>query len=330
MITVTGAAGFIGSAIISELNRRGISDIIAVDEREEILDREKLKNLDSLSYETFRDRNEFIKDIENGGDLGFCVIHMGACSSTTETDRSYIMEKNYEYTRRLCIECIKRGVRFIYASSAATYGDGQLGFSDNHDYLEKYKPLNLYGKSKHEFDLWAKKEGLLKNIAGLKYFNVYGPNEYHKGSMRSFVLKAYEQIKSEDKVKLFKSYHPGFADGEQKRDFIYIKDAVEMTLCFMDNPGVNGIYNIGTAVPGTWNSLASAVFRSMGVESDIEYVEMPPKIKEKYQYYTRADMEKYLKTGLSFNVHSLEEGVDDYIKNYLFQSRRLGKKPSGI
>ncbi len=329
MITVTGAAGFIGSAIVAGLNSRGVSDIRAVDEADS-LNGGKRKNLECLKYKNFQDKNEFISGFEKGSNTVSCVMHMGACSSTTETDEDYIMETNYKYTRRLCSECIKKGIRFIYASSAATYGDGQAGFSDDHDLLEKYKPLNLYGKSKHKFDLWAKKQGLLESIAGLKYFNVYGPNEYHKGRMRSFILKAYEQIKNTGKVRLFKSYHPDFAHGQQKRDFIYIKDAVEMTLCFMDNPSANGIYNIGTAVPRTWNSLASAVFRSMGMEKNIEYVEMPSDIRNKYQYYTKADMQKFSEAGFPFKFLALEEGIDDYIKNYLSRGFRLGKERTDI
>lgn len=323
MIAVTGAAGFIGSAVIWKLNFEGREDIIAVDELSR-MDSEKKKNLQSVKYRELLGKDDFLNKFKAGSFPGIKnIIHLGACSKTTEADKIYLLENNYEYTKTLARSSLSAGVRFIYASSAATYGDGSRGFSDDHSRLEVYEPLNIYGLSKHLFDLWAKKNKLLDKIAGLKYFNVYGPNEYHKEEMRSFVLKAYEQIKKTGQVGLFKSYRPDYAHGEQKRDFLYIKDAVEMTLFFLDNPGINGIYNIGTGQPRTWNNLAAAVFKAMDREVNIKYIDMPPEIKDKYQYYTAAEMSKYKKAAKKLNVFSLEEGVSDYVTNYLIPSKRL-------
>ncbi|MDA3792800.1 MAG: ADP-glyceromanno-heptose 6-epimerase, partial [Elusimicrobia bacterium] len=273
MIAVTGAAGFIGSALIRKLNSTGRDDIIAVDDLSRVGD-EKNKNLRTLKYKELFDKGDFLSEFKNNNLPGIkSIIHMGACSKTTEADKIYLLENNYEYTKELALVSLNRNLRFIYASSAATYGDGSRGFSDDHSRLGDYEPLNMYGLSKHLFDLWAKKNNLLDKIAGLKYFNVYGPNEYHKAEMRSFVLKAYEQIKGTGEVGLFKSCNKNFRDGEQKRDFLYIKDAVDMTLFFLYNPGVNGIFNIGTGSSRTWNDLASAVFNGMGKKINIKYID---------------------------------------------------------
>ena len=234
------------------------------------------------------------------------------------------MKNNYEYSKIVAQWAIKKGARFIYASSGATYGDGSQGFSDNEEGLEKLRPLNMYGYSKHMFDLWARRAGLLDSIVGLKYFNVFGPNEYHKANMRSFVIKAFEQIDQRGKVGLFKSYRVDYDNGEQRRDFLYVKDAVEMTLFFMDNPKVNGIFNIGTGTARMWNELAKAVFASMGEETNIDYIPMPEELREKYQYFTEADTGKLRKAGYDKETMSLEEGVSDYVQNYLIKNEYLG------
>jgi len=246
MIIITGGAGFIGSAIAARLNSRGVDDILIVD----ILgDDEKWKNLRKLSYADYVEADDFL-DMLAAGEVDWpveAVFHMGACSDTTEQNCTYLVNNNYEYSKLVANWAVEAGARFIYASSAATYGDGSKGFADDEKKLAELVPLNMYGYSKHMFDMWAKRAGLLDKIVGLKYFNVFGPNEYHKANMRSFVIKAFEQITSRGSVGLFKSYRDDYADGEQQRDFLYIKDAVDMTLFFMDNPKVNGIFNIGTA-----------------------------------------------------------------------------------
>jgi ADP-L-glycero-D-manno-heptose 6-epimerase len=245
------------------------------------------------------------------------VFHLGACSDTTETNASYLLKNNYEYTKLLAQWSTDADIRFIYASSAATYGDGTAGFDDNENEIENLRPLNMYGYSKHLFDLWAKRTGLLKKIVGLKYFNVFGPNEYHKADMRSFCLKAFEQINATGKVRLFKSYKPEFGDGEQVRDFIYIKDAVDMTLFFLDNPKRNGIYNIGTGRPRTWKDLVMAVFAGMGTKPNIEYIDMPDSIRNQYQYYTCAETAKLRKAGCENTTISLEDAIKQYVQDYL-------------
>ena len=323
MIIVTGGAGFIGSGLIAGLNSRGVDDILVVD----ILGSdERWKNLCALRYADYVEAGDFLEmlsadrldwDVE-------AVFHMGACSDTTETDCTYLVKNNYEYSKIVAQWAIKKGARFIYASSGATYGDGSQGFSDDEEDLEKLRPVNMYGYSKHMFDLWARRAGLLDSIAGLKYFNVFGPNEYHKANMRSFVIRAFEQIDQRGKVGLFKSYRVDYDNGEQRRDFLYVKDAVEMTLFFMDNPKVNGIFNIGTGTARMWNELAKAVFAAMGEETNIDYIPMPEELREKYQYFTEADTGKLRKAGYDKETMSLEEGVSDYVQNYLIKNEYLG------
>lgn len=317
MIIITGGAGFIGSALVWQLNKRGQYDIIVVDKAN--LSDEKKQNLKTLKFKDYLDKDEFIKKIKTGdfkNKIG-AIIHMGACSDTTETDENFLMDNNYRYTKVLCNYCITKGIRFIYASSAATYGDGSNGYSDKEEAIDKLKPLNLYGKSKQMFDKWAKDNNLLEKIAGLKYFNVFGPNEYHKGEMRSVVLKAFEQINATGKMRLFKSYRKGYADGEQKRDFLYIKDAVNMTLFFLDNPNICGIFNIGSGVARTWNKLANAIFKALGKEPDIEYIDIPEGLEGRYQYFTEADISKLRLAGYNKDITPLEEAVCDYVQNYL-------------
>lgn len=323
MIIVTGGAGFIGSAIIWRLNQLGESKILVVDE---LGKDEKWKNLVPLKFEDFIHKDDFVSMISER-DVPFdidSIIHMGANSSTTEKDADYLFTNNYQYTVALAEYCLEKNIRFIYASSAATYGDGSLGFDDDENKLETLRPLNMYGYSKQLFDIWAKKNDVFNKIVGLKYFNVFGPNEYHKGDMRSVVLKAFEQIRDTEKVKLFKSLNPKYNDGEQLRDFIYIKDAVDMTLFFLDKPNVNGLFNIGTGKSRTWNDLVTGIFKSLNKKINIEYIELPEHLRDKYQYFTEAKMDKIKKVGFSSNATNLEGGVADYVKNYLLGKQYLG------
>jgi ADP-L-glycero-D-manno-heptose 6-epimerase len=323
MIVVTGGAGFIGSAIIWELNARGITDILVVYDDDRFSDKKK-NNLDHLKYKELMGKGQFLQEYKAGlyKEIS-CIIHMGACSTTTESDILYLITNNYEYTRDLAAIAVENDIQFIYASSAATYGDGAQGFDDAHEKLKEYKPLNMYGTSKHLFDLWAQKQGILNDIVGIKYFNVYGPNEYHKGGMRSFVVKAFEQISSTGRVKLFKSYNENYLDGEQVRDFIYVKDAVNMTLHFMNSKKQGGIYNVGTGTSRTWNDLVKAVFTAMSREENVEYIDMPDNLKDQYQYYTCARIDKIKAAGYSSHISSLEEGIKDYVLNYLIPGKNL-------
>jgi ADP-L-glycero-D-manno-heptose 6-epimerase len=322
MFIVTGGAGFIGSVLIAELNKRKITDILVVDE---LATGHKWKNLRSISFADYVEKDDFLEMVvENRltSDIEV-VFHLGSATSTTETDASYLIENNYEYSKLLAQWATSAGIRFIYASSAATYGDGSAGFSDDEAKIENIRPLNMYGYSKQLFDIWAKRAGLLKNIVGLKYFNVFGPNEYHKADMRSFVTKAFEQINATGRVRLFKSYNPKFANGEQMRDFTYVKDAVDMTLFFFDNPKAGGLFNIGTGKARTWNALVNAVFGAMGKKSNIEYINMPESIRNQYQYYTCADITKLRNAGYKNKTTSLEDAIKDYVRNYLQQEKYL-------
>ena len=323
MIVVTGAAGFIGSAIVWRLNTHGKEDIVIVDE---LGMEEKWKNLVALKYSDFIHKDDFIAMILDD-EVPFSIdslIHMGANSSTTEMNADHLLFNNYEYTKELAKYSIKNDIRFIYASSAATYGDGSLGFDDDESRLETLRPLNMYGYSKQMFDLWAKRQGILNKIAGLKYFNVFGPNEYHKGDMRSVAHKAFGQINDTGKLRLFKSHNPKYKDGEQLRDFVYIKDAVDMTLFFLEHKDKNGIYNIGAGKARTWNDLAKAIFNALNKPLNIEYFDPPKQLEEKYQYFTEANLDKLKKAGYNKPLASLEEGVSDYIKNYLLKVKYLG------
>ena len=328
MIIVTGGAGFIGSAIVWKLNQQGESNILVVDE---LGKSSKWKNLRGLRFLDYINTDVFLENILKGDfKTGIrALIHMGACSDTTEQDLDYLLLNNYEYTKHLAAYAARCNVRFIYASSAATYGDGSYGYSDEEKDLHKFCPLNMYAYSKHLFDLWAEKNGLLKQVAGLKFFNVFGPNEYHKGEMRSMVMKAFEQIKNGSSgqacLSLFKSHKPEYAHGEQKRDFVYIKDAVEMTLFFLDNPNTNGIFNIGTGRAETWNKLAKLVFEALNLKPDIKYISMPEEIKNSYQYFTQADTSKLHQAGYVRPITSLKKAVFDYVRNYLAEKKYLTK-----
>lgn len=326
MKIITGGAGFIGSAICWRLNQLGIKDILLVDAD---MSGTKKNNLENLHYSDLIDKDNFIKKISSD-DISFkveTIYHMGACSSTTEQDMEYLKANNFEYSRHLSKWSIRNGVRFIYASSGATYGDGSMGFEDDEKLIPKLKQLNKYGLSKQMFDMWLLENNMLDKVVGLKYFNVFGPNENHKGDMRSMVNKSYSQIQKTDKMQLFKSYRKEYKDGEQKRDFIYVKDAVEMTLFFDDiNPtgyDKNGIYNIGAGRASTWNEMAYALFKALGKEPVIEYVEMPDNIKNQYQYYTAANITKLRRAGYKNPVMSLEKSVKDYVVNYLMKDKYL-------
>lgn len=322
MIVVTGGAGFIGSAVIWRLNQMGEENIVIVDA---LRTKEKWKNLSGLKFADIYHKTEFYNRVVEENlpfDLD-AIIHMGACSSTTETDADYLLSNNYRYTLELVKYALPRKARFIYASSAATYGDGSNGYDDDENKLNELKPLNMYGYSKHLFDLWAKRMGVLDKITGLKFFNVFGPNEYHKGDMKSLVCKAFDQINNTGKIKLFKSYKSEYKDGEQKRDFIYIKDAVDIVLYFLENKEKNGIFNVGTGNARTWNDLAAGIFKAMDKPDSIEYIDMPDNLKDKYQYFTQANMCKLKNIGYNKEFTSLEASVDDYVKNYLNPGKYL-------
>ena len=323
MIIVTGGAGFIGSALVWSLNQRSIDDIIIVDH---LGTNDKWKNLVSLRYSNYLDKADFIKDLESGtfGDSIDAIVHLGACSATTELDSGYLMENNYRYTLRIAQWQEQHPkTRFIYASSAATYGNGEHGYSDDENKLHLLRPLNMYGYSKHLFDCVALKNGWLNKIVGLKFFNVFGPNENHKGDMRSVINKAYPGIRDNSVINLFKSYNPDYSDGEQLRDFVYIKDAINMILFFMDNTDINGIFNIGTGQARSWNNIAEALFKAAGKEPKINYIDMPLSLRDKYQYFTQADLNKLQSAGFTMKCCSLEDAIFDYITNYLSLDKLL-------
>ena len=323
MVVVTGGVGFIGSAIIQALNARGATDFIVVDETDHP---EKKKNITSLKYSELKQKDAFLNSVLNRSVPKVeAIIHMGACSSTTETDEAFLIRNNYNYTRHLAEYALERGIRFIYASSAATYGNGENGYSDDESKLETLEPLNLYGESKQRFDRWAKEQGVLDRMVGLKYFNVFGPNEYHKEDMQSMVRKGFMQAQDTGKIQLFKSYQTEYADGGQERDFLYVKDAVEMTLFFLDHPDLNGIFNVGAGVARNWIDLATAVFKAMGKEPQIEFIDMPDSIRAQYQYHTCAGIEKIRSAGYTRSITSLEDAITDYIQNYLLPNKRLGE-----
>jgi ADP-L-glycero-D-manno-heptose 6-epimerase len=323
MVIVTGGAGFIGSAIIQALNERGATDLIVVDETDHP---EKKKNLASLKYSELKQKDAFLNSVLNRSvPKAEAIIHMGACSSTTETDEAFLTRNNYDYTRHLAEYALEKGARFIYASSAATYGNGENGYSDDESKLETLKPLNLYGESKQKFDRWAKEQGVLGRMVGLKYFNVFGPNECHKEDMQSMVRKGFKQVQDTGKIQLFKSYRAEYVDGGQERDFLYVKDAVEMTLFFLDHPGLNGIFNIGAGVARNWVDLATAVFKAMGKEPQIEFIDMPDSIRAQYQYHTCAEIEKIRSAKYLHSITPLENAITDYIQNYLLLDKRLGE-----
>ncbi len=323
-ILVTGGAGFIGSALVWALNLRGEENIILCDR---LGSDEKWRNLVPLRYEDYIDADELLPRLRENPDLFGKVdkvFHLGACSATTEKDAAYLMRNNFQYTRELAQWALEHWSRFVYASSAATYGDGEEGMSDEGQDLEALRPLNMYGYSKHLFDLYAARNGLDQSIVGLKYFNVFGPNENHKGDMRSLVNKAYDQIVETGKVKLFRSHRPDYEDGKQMRDFHYVKDAVEMTLFLADEPKAAGLYNIGSGKAHTWIDLTDAIFKALGKKAEIEFVDMPEQIREKYQYFTEAKIGKLKGLDYEGEITPLEDAVRDYVVEYLVPDKRLG------
>lgn len=309
-ILVTGAAGLIGRNIIAELNQSGFDNIVAVDN---LRSNEKWMNLRAVKFRDYYEKDDFMEKVKTGYLSEFShVVHLGACSSTTEKDATYLIKNNYEYTKILAEFCMKNNIRFLYASSAATYGEGEHGFDDKAD-IDPLQPLNMYGYSKQLFDLHAKREGFMDKITGLKYFNIFGYGEFHKGEMRSVVLKGYEQIKQTGQLKLFRSYREDYGDGEQKRDFLSAKDAAKMTLHLLFGENT-GLFNIGHGQARTWNDLAAAIFSALRTKTNIEYIEMPDYLIPKYQYYTCADMEKFNSTGYKKTLSSLEDSVAEYIQ----------------
>ena len=322
---VTGGAGLIGSATIWGINNQNLNNVWLVDWIDE--DSLKHRNCEHLQFQRKLNASHFRKLIdENSSELKeiITIIHLGACSSTTETDEDYLHDNNFLYTKELCEWSLANNVRFVYASSAATYGDGNWGMDDRDEDIEKFQPLNLYGWSKHKFDLFAKENGWFDSITGLKYFNVYGPNEEHKGDMRSVVSKAYKQIKDSQRMSLFKSHRPEYRDGEQKRDFLYIKDAVNMTLWLTENPAATGLFNLGNGLARTWLDLGNSIFAALKLNAQIDFVEMPEILRDKYQYFTQATIEKLRSQGFDHNLFSLEDAVHDYVCNYLVPDLRLG------
>jgi ADP-L-glycero-D-manno-heptose 6-epimerase len=318
MIIVTGGAGFIGSAFVWKLNQEGIDDITIVDQ---LGTDDKWKNLVNRRFVDYIHKDDFLQMI-CADKVPFkisAIVHMGACSSTTERDADYLWNNNYLYTKTLAEWALKRGIRFVYASSAATYGDGTQGFSDDHSKINQLRPINMYGYSKQVFDLWVLRNSVEKNSAGIKFFNVFGPNEYHKADMTSVIFKAFQQIRGTGKVKLFKSYKKEYKDGGQLRDFVYVKDCVNAMWWLFKNPKANGIFNLGTGNARTWNDLIKAVFSAMKKKTNIEYIEMPQSLRNQYQYFTEAQINKLKKAGGPVKFSSLEDSVRDYVVNYLQQ-----------
>ncbi len=316
MYIVTGGAGFIGSALVTKLNKLGIDKVLIVDN---LGHSDKWKNLVGKSFLDFEHKDTFIKKIEDNSfnkDIQ-CIFHMGACSSTTERDANYIINNNYNYSKTLAKFAVSRNVRFIYASSASVYGDGKKGFSDSDSLTPSLAPMNIYGYSKQLFDIWALKTKASSAMTGLRFFNVYGPNEYHKDNMCSLVFKAFNQIKETGKVKLFKSYDPRYKDGEQCRDFIYVKDCIDVMASLMERRDATGIFNLGSGVHRTWKDLVSSVFSSLGLKENIEFIKMPENLIDRYQYYTKSDISKLKEANVPFSPRSLENGISDYILNHL-------------
>lgn len=317
MIIVTGGAGFIGSCIVRELNNMGYEDIIIVDN---IQKTEKWKNMRNKRYLEYISRNDFLNRLPEFAGKVSHVIHMGACSATTELDFDFLYKNNFEYTKTLWKFCTENQCSFIYASSAATYGAGEFGFDDKMD-IKKLLPLNGYGYSKQLFDLWVEKQTLApKQHVGFKFFNVYGPNEYYKGSMASVIFHSFNKISETGEMGIFKSYKEGYEDGKQLRDFVYVKDLCKVVHFMLEHSDVSGLFNLGTGTARSFYDLAAATFDAMGVERKITFVEMPESLRPKYQYFTEAKMDKLREAGYKEDFYSLEDGAKDYVQNYLMKN----------
>lgn len=322
-ILVTGGAGLIGSAIVWTLNGLGSRNIIIADF---LRQSDKWKNLAPLRFHDYLEADDLARRIREQPaslDTVKLIFHLGACTDTTEKDGAYLIHNNYEYTKQLAAWALAKGARFVYASSAATYGQLEKNLSEELP-LSALRPLNMYGYSKHLFDCYAEQHGFLNQMVGLKYFNVFGPNEYHKGSMRSMVHKAMEQIRATGVVQLFRSYRPEFADGGQQRDFLYVKDAAAMTVHLAASEKAGGLYNIGSGYASTWRQLIDPVFRACGKTPNIEFIDMPPELQHKYQYSTCARLDRLRSTGYDRPITPLAEGVEDCVRHYLIPGKTLG------
>ncbi len=318
MIVVTGAAGFIASVLIGALNDEGVNNLILVDK---FGDDAKMKNLKNKKYTELIERDLFINWFEKNNDKVEFIFHIGARSATTGFDKSVFDKLNLNYTKSIWTICANNDIPMIYASSAATYGNGEFGYDDNHELVSKLKPLNLYGESKNNFDKWAlKQEKAPPSWYGLKFFNVYGPNEYHKGRMASVIHSAFHQIKEKGSMKLFKSHNPKYTDGGQLRDFVYVKDLIEVMLFLWEYEAKSGLYNVGTGTARSFLDLAKATFKAMGVEENISFIDTPEDIRDKYQYFTEANMKKLLDQGYGVPFYNLEDGIDDYVKEFLLKN----------
>ncbi len=325
MWIVTGGAGLIGSATVWYWNQKGIEDILIVDH---LGSSDKWKNLRALRYADYLEKDEFKAKLEHG-DFDHAkidgIVHLGACSSTTERDATYLVGNNFEYTCMMARLALAKDIRMIYASSCATYGDGALGYRDDENGIEALRPLNMYGYSKQMFDLYAKRRGWLDKLVGCKFSNVYGPNEFHKNEMRSVVLRAYEQISATGRMQLFRSYRADYADGEQQRDFLYVKDAVKMLWHLATvNRAAHGLFNIGSGRAETWNALVNAAFAALGKPREVEYIDMPEHLRDRYQYYTCAAMDKLHAAGYTEPATSLADSIRDYLVNYCVPGKYLG------
>lgn len=320
-IVVTGAAGFIGSCLVGKLNSEGYKDIIVVDDFSK---KEKADNLYGKTIKAKIGRKDFIQWLEDFGEEVDFIYHIGARTDTTEFDKSIFDELNVNYSKKIWKACVKHNIPLVYASSAATYGLGEFGYKDDHTVIPKLKPLNPYGDSKNEFDKWVLEQKEFPPFwAGLKFFNVYGPNEYHKGRMASVIFHAFNQIKASGAMKLFRSHNPQYKDGEQLRDFVYVKDVTNVCLFLMDKMPTSGIYNLGSGKARTFIDLTRNTFKAMGVEESISFIDTPADIRDKYQYFTEADMSKLIEQGYSKPFYTLEEGVKDYVENYLVDHKYL-------
>lgn len=313
-VIVTGGAGFIGSCLVRTLNDMGIEDIIIVDH---IASTDKWRNLTNKKYREYIPRDEFLQRLDMFDGKVSHILHMGACSATTERDFDFLYKNNFEFTKAIWDFCVRNQISMINASSAATYGAGEQGFDDTSE-IEKLRPLNGYGYSKQLFDLWEKKQVLRPaQYAGFKFFNVYGPNEYYKGNMASVIFHTFNKIRETGKMGLFKSYNPDYADGWQLRDFVYVKDICKVVRFTIEHPQVSGLFNLGTGEARSFYDLAVSVFRALGLEPSIEFIDMPVQLRARYQYYTQANIEKLRAAGYHEPFYSLEDGCRDYVVNYL-------------